>query len=53
MIFHDIIQEVEGLTGSPYPFEELDMPDNDELESERNNDGDETPGPYCQMFDFS
>ncbi len=47
MIYHEIIQETDGSTGSPNPFEELDMPDNDELELERNSNGDKTPEPSC------
>ncbi len=53
MIYHEFIQETDGLTGSPHPFEEFDMPDNDEFESERNSDGDEAPESSHEMFDFS
>jgi len=38
MIYREIVQETDGLTGSPHQFEELDMPD-DDLETEKNSDG--------------
>ncbi len=41
------------MTGSLHLFEELGMPDTDELELERNNDGDEAPKPSCKIFDLS
>ncbi len=39
MIYHEIIQETDGLTDSVYQFEELDMPDDDDFETIKNSDG--------------
>ncbi len=36
MIFCEIIQEMDGSTGSLHLFEELGMPDDDEFEADRN-----------------
>ncbi len=41
---------MDASTGSPYLFEELDMSDNDDLDSERNIDGDEKTELSCKFF---
>ncbi len=40
-------QEMDGSTGWAHPFAELDLSDNDELESDRNNDGDKVAEPLA------
>ncbi len=39
MTYCEIIQETDGSTGSPHQFEELDFPDDDDFETEKNSDG--------------
>ncbi len=47
MIYHEIIQETDGSTGSPHQFEELDLPDVDDFQSKKKSDGDS-----YEIFDF-
>ncbi len=48
LIYQEIIQEMGGLTESPHLFEDLDMPDDNGFEMERNSNGDS-----FDMFDLS
>lgn len=52
IIYWDIIQETDGLTGSAYLLAELDMSNEDQLKSETNDQEDKVAEPSGVIVDF-